>query len=92
MLKDRDCGSLRAADAGSNVALAGWVDRRRDHGGLIFLDLRDRSGVVQVVINPESIESPYQDAERVRGEWVLRIGGRGLPAPGRHRQPQPRYR
>ena len=75
MLKDRDCGSLRAADAGSSVALAGWVDRRRDHGGLIFIDLRDRSGVVQVVINPESIESPYEDAERVRGEWVLRVEG-----------------
>ena len=81
MLKDRDCGSLRAADAGSNVALAGWVDRRRDHGGLIFLDLRDRSGVVQVVINPESIESPYEDAERVRGEWVLRIEGEVSPRP-----------
>ena len=81
MLKDRDCGSLRAADAGGSVALAGWVDRRRDHGGLIFLDLRDRSGVVQVVINPESIESPYEDAERVRGEWVLRIEGEVSPRP-----------
>ena len=81
MLKDRDCGSLRAADAGGSVALAGWVDRRRDHGGLIFLDLRDRSGVVQVVINPESIQSPYEDAERVRGEWVLRIEGEVSPRP-----------
>ncbi len=75
MLKDRDCGSLRAGDAGSRVTLAGWVDRRRDHGGLIFIDLRDRSGTVQVTINPETIESPYENAERVRGEWVLRIEG-----------------
>ena len=81
MLKDRDCGSLRAADAGSRVSLAGWVDRRRDHGGLIFIDLRDRSGTVQIVINPESIESPYEDAERVRGEWVLRIDGEVSPRP-----------
>ena len=81
MLKDRDCGSLRAADAGSRVSLAGWVDRRRDHGGLIFLDLRDRSGVVQVVINPESLDSPYEDAERVRGEWVLRVEGEVSPRP-----------
>ena len=81
MLKDRDCGSLRAADAGGSVALAGWVDRRRDHGGLIFIDLRDRSGVVQAVINPESLESPYEDAERVRGEWVLRIEGEVSPRP-----------
>ena len=81
MLKNRDCGSLRAADAGSRVSLAGWVDRRRDHGGLIFIDLRDRSGTVQVVINPESIESPYEDAERVRGEWVLRIEGEVSPRP-----------
>ena len=81
MLKDKDCGSLRAADAGSRVSLAGWVDRRRDHGGLIFIDLRDRSGTVQVVINPESIESLYEDAERVRGEWVLRIDGEVSPRP-----------
>ena len=81
MLKDRDCGSLRAADAGSRVSLAGWVDRRRDHGGLIFIDLRDRSGTVQVTINPETIGSPYEDAERVRGEWVLRIDGEVSPRP-----------
>ena len=81
MLKNKDCGSLRAGDAGSRVSLAGWVDRRRDHGGLIFIDLRDRSGTVQVVINPESIESPYEDAERVRGEWVLRIDGEVSPRP-----------
>ena len=81
MLKDRDCGALRAADAGSRVSLAGWVDRRRDHGGLIFIDLRDRSGPVQVVINPETIESPYEVAEHVRGEWVLRIDGEVSPRP-----------
>ncbi|HET6615774.1 MAG TPA: OB-fold nucleic acid binding domain-containing protein, partial [Dehalococcoidia bacterium] len=52
MLKTHYCGDLRASDVGRQVALAGWVHRRRDHGGLIFLDLRDSRGIVQVVVNP----------------------------------------
>jgi aspartyl-tRNA synthetase len=75
MLKDTNCGSLRAADIGKKVVLAGWVNRRRDHGGLIFIDLRDRSGTVQVVINPESLDSDYAIAESVRSEWVLKVTG-----------------
>ena len=51
-LKNRAAGTLTAADAGDSVVLAGWVGRRRDHGGVIFVDLRDQSGVVQVVLNP----------------------------------------
>jgi len=75
MLKDRNCGSLRASDIGKKVSLAGWVNRRRDHGGLIFIDLRDRSGTVQVVINPVTLNSEYVIAEAVRGEWVVKIIG-----------------
>jgi len=74
MLKDTYCGDLRAADAGRTVRLAGWVHRRRDHGGLIFLDLRDSHGVVQVVFNPENAAS-HAIAHRARSEWVLAVEG-----------------
>ena len=75
MLKSRDCGELRASDAGASVTLAGWVHRRRDHGGLVFIDLRDRSGLVQVVFNPETAPGAHQVAESFRGEWVVRVSG-----------------
>jgi aspartyl-tRNA synthetase len=74
MLKDTYCGELRAADEGRRVRLAGWVHRRRDHGGLIFIDLRDSSGIVQIVFNPENAAS-HAVAERARGEWVLLVEG-----------------
>jgi len=66
-------GSLREVHAGQEVVLEGWVNRRRDLGGLIFLDLRDREGLVQLVAHPES--PAYQEAERVRSEWVVRARG-----------------
>ena len=75
MLKTRDCGGLRAADAGSHVTLAGWVHRRRDHGGLIFIDLRDRSGLAQVVFNPETAPEAHRTAEHLRNEWVVSLSG-----------------
>ncbi len=75
MYKDRDCGELRAADVGKQVNLAGWVHRRRDHGGLIFLDLRDRSGLVQVVVNPKLAPDAHAASEAVRNEWVLHVIG-----------------
>jgi aspartyl-tRNA synthetase len=75
VLKTHYCGDLRAADAGSDVALAGWVHRRRDHGGLIFIDLRDSRGIVQCVIAPEAAAA-HAAASEARGEYVLRIEGR----------------
>jgi aspartyl-tRNA synthetase len=75
VLKTDYCGELRASDAGREVVLAGWVHRRRDHGGLIFVDLRDSQGLVQVVFNPEQAAAHAVAAE-VRGEYVVQISGR----------------
>ena len=75
MLKTHGCGSLRASNAGESVTLAGWVHRRRDHGQLIFIDLRDRDGIVQVVVRPDDHPESYDAANEVRGEYVLRISG-----------------
>ena len=69
------CGSLRAADAGERVTLFGWVNRRRDLGGLIFIDLRDRYGLTQVVFNPEIAPGAHAIASDVRNEYVLRVSG-----------------
>jgi aspartyl-tRNA synthetase len=69
------CGELNASDIGNTVTVKGWVNRRRDHGGLIFLDLRDRYGITQVVVNPENDPKAHETAERVRGEFVLAVTG-----------------
>ena len=69
------CGELRASDAGKEVRLAGWVNRRRDQGGLIFLDLRDRHGITQVVIDRNDAPAAHQRAIRVRGEFVVSVAG-----------------
>jgi len=68
------CGELSAALVGRSVTLAGWAHRRRDHGGVIFIDLRDREGLAQVVFNPDSQEA-FKTAERIRNEFVLKIKG-----------------
>ena len=75
------CGDLRADDAGRTVTLRGWVNRRRDHGGLIFIDLRDRYGLTQVVFNPESSPAAHAVASEVRGEYVLAVTGTVRPRP-----------
>ena len=75
MLKTHNCGELRAGDAGTEVMLAGWVHRRRDHGGVIFVDLRDRSGIVQVVFNPETPAEALQAAGDLRQEYVVQVRG-----------------
>ncbi|HEY8756353.1 MAG TPA: aspartate--tRNA ligase [Candidatus Dormibacteraeota bacterium] len=69
------CGAPRASDAGTAMTVFGWVDRRRDHGGLIFLDLRDHSGVLQVVINPQTAPRAHAAAQGVRLEYVMRVSG-----------------
>jgi aspartyl-tRNA synthetase len=75
MLKTHNCGELRASDDGIETTLAGWVHRRRDHGGLVFIDLRDHDGLVQVVFNPQEAKDAYAVAETVRGEYVLQVTG-----------------
>jgi aspartyl-tRNA synthetase len=70
------CGELRADWIGKTVTLYGWVDRRRDHGGVIFIDLRDRSGVVQIVSDPQRTPDSYNDANSLRNEYVVKIVGR----------------
>jgi len=75
MLKSHSCGVLRAEDAGKTVTLAGWINRRRDHGGLIFLDVRDRFGITQVTINSENQPNAHAVAATVRSEYVVQIHG-----------------
>jgi len=74
-LKNRAAGTLTADDAGDRVVLAGWVARRRDHGGVIFVDLRDQSGVVQVVLNPESAPASASDLQGLRTEYCISVEG-----------------
>src|SRR5271163_116348 len=69
------CGKLRAEDAGREVMLWGWVASRRDHGGLIFIDLRDREGLVQLVFNPEHNPAPHAIAEAARAEYYMAAKG-----------------
>jgi len=69
------CGEVRAEDIGNRIVLQGWVQRRRDHGGLIFIDLRDRVGLVQTVIDPRQAPDVFKVAESVRTEYVLEVTG-----------------
>ncbi|MBD2127423.1 aspartate--tRNA ligase [Microcoleus sp. ZQ-A2] len=75
------CGEVKKKHIGETVTLCGWVDRRRDHGGVIFLDLRDRSGIVQIVSDPQRTPDSYQDAEALRNEYVVKITGRVTARP-----------
>ena len=76
MLKTISCGDLRAEHVGEAVSLAGWVHRRRDHGNLIFVDLRDREGIAQVVFNPDLAPEAHKTAEQLRNEWVVQVKGK----------------
>ncbi len=75
MLKTHSCGELRLQNAGEKVVLAGWVNRRRDHGGVIFLDLRDREGIVQVVIDSATAPETHKIASGIRSEYVVQAFG-----------------
>ncbi len=75
MFRDRYCGELNETDIGSNLSIAGWVFRRRDHGGLIFIDLRDRSGITQVVFSPGVSTDAHRLAHNLRAEFVISVSG-----------------
>jgi aspartyl-tRNA synthetase len=78
-MRTHACGELRAHHAGEEVVLCGWVAHQRDHGGVIFLDLRDREGIVQVVVHPESAPQAHAIASELRSETVVRVRGRVQP-------------
>ncbi len=81
MYKTHNCGELRSENIGQTVTLAGWVHRQRDHGGVTFIDLRDRSGIVQVVANPAMRPDVAQVLQDARMEWVLKVTGQVRPRP-----------
>jgi aspartyl-tRNA synthetase len=85
-MRSHGCGDLRNDAIGGSVQLCGWVDRRRDHGGVIFIDLRDRSGTVQITVDPDLAPAAFAVAERLRNETVLRVEGkvRARPAESRN--------
>ncbi|MFQ6026069.1 MAG: aspartate--tRNA ligase [Dehalococcoidia bacterium] len=87
-MKSANCGDLREEHIDSKQTLAGWVSRRRDHGGVIFVDLRDRSGVAQVVFNPEVSSEAYHLAEQLRSEWVIQVEGSVLRRPPGSENPE----
>ncbi|OGW27914.1 MAG: aspartate--tRNA ligase [Nitrospirae bacterium GWC2_57_13] len=79
--KTHTCGELKKKDQGATVTLMGWVQTRRDHGGLIFVDLRDRAGLTQVVFNPETAPQAHTEAHGIRSEYVLAVTGTVAPRP-----------
>ncbi|MEM1369093.1 MAG: aspartate--tRNA ligase [Cyanobacteria bacterium P01_H01_bin.15] len=81
-------GELQAAHIGQTVTLCGWVDRRRDHGGVIFVDLRDRSGLVQIVSDPERTPESYATAEKLRSEYVVQVKGQVFQRPDESLNPK----
>jgi aspartyl-tRNA synthetase len=85
-MRSHGCGDLRSDATGQTVSLCGWVDRRRDHGGVIFIDLRDRSGTVQITVDPDLSPAAFAVAERLRNETVLKVSGtvRDRPADSRN--------
>ncbi|HEY3346774.1 MAG TPA: aspartate--tRNA ligase, partial [Nitrospirota bacterium] len=79
--RTHNCGELRASDIGNTVSLAGWVQGRRDHGGLIFIDLRDRAGITQIAFSEDSSIAAHKLAESVRTEFVLAVTGKVFKRP-----------
>ncbi len=81
MRRTHTCGELRKSDVGQEVVLMGWVQRRRDHGGVIFVDFRDRTGLTQIVFNPEISASVHEKAQVIRSEFVLGVKGKVMARP-----------
>ena len=75
-MRSNGCGDLRDTHIDETVQLCGWVDRRRDHGGVIFIDLRDRSGTVQITVDPDLGADAFAVAEHLRSETVLQVQGK----------------
>jgi len=75
MIRDKGCGEIKESDRGLTLTLSGWIFRRRDHGGLIFVDLRDRSGIVQVVFSPDASGEAHERAHDLRSEYVISVSG-----------------
>ena len=75
MLRTHICGELTAKEIGKKVTLCGWVDSRRDHGNVIFIDVRDRWGKTQIVFNPEENKEAHKIAEKLRPEFVVKVEG-----------------
>jgi aspartyl-tRNA synthetase len=75
MNRDKVCGEIRESDIKATITIAGWVFRRRDHGGLIFIDLRDRSGICQVVFSPDVSVDAHAKAHDLRAEYVIAVTG-----------------
>ena len=75
MIRDKGCGEIKESDRGLTLTLSGWIFRRRDHGGLIFVDLRDRSGIVQIVFNPDVSGEAHELAHDLRSEYVISVSG-----------------
>ena len=84
--RSHNCGALRASDIGNEVRLSGWCHRIRDHGGVLFIDLRDHCGLTQVVADPDS--PAFKVVETLRSEWVVRIDGRVRRRPGGTENPE----
>ena len=81
MLRSHTCGELKISNVGQTVKLSGWVHNRRDHGGIIFIDLRDRYGITQIKFDPSKNKGVWETADTLRSEWVITIEGQVVSRP-----------
>lgn len=81
MLRTHTCGELTKENINNNITLTGWVHRRRDHGGIIFIDLRDRYGLTQITFDPEVDKTAHEQADKLRSEWVVKVTGKVIARP-----------
>ena len=88
MLRTHTCNDLNASMVGKEVTLCGWVNSRRDHGGLIFIDLRDRYGLTQIVTDPNDFDDAHKFADEVRPEFVIRVTGKVRNRPDGMKNPK----